>query len=136
MQQSRDIAGGLAAFGPSAIISSPAIRCLQTVAPLFYKLGMEILESGKISQDKWTKDGDRVADFVASRLRKAVPVVMCSHGPVIPQIVSEIIRQTGGTVTDDARRAASLGTGDFAVFHIAKVGRGYRLVSIETHTAP
>lgn len=136
MQQSRDIAGGLAAFGPTAIISSPAIRCLQTVAPLSYKLGMEIRESGKISQDKWTKDGDRVADFVASRIRKGVPVVMCSHGPVIPQIVSEIIRQTGGTVTDDARRAASLGTGDFAVFHIAKVGRGYRLVSIETHTAP
>ena len=136
MQQSRDIAGGLTAFGPSAIISSPAIRCLQTVAPLSYKLGMEIRESGKISQDKWTKEGDRVADFVTTRLRKAVPVVMCSHGPVIPQIVSEIIRQTGGAVTDDARRAASLGTGDFAVFHIAKVGRGYRLVSIETHTAP
>jgi 8-oxo-dGTP diphosphatase len=34
MQQSRDIAGGLAAFGPAVIVSSPAIRCLQTVAPL------------------------------------------------------------------------------------------------------
>lgn len=136
MQQARDIAGGLAAFGPAAIISSPAIRCLQTIAPLSYKLGMEIRESGKISQDKWTSEGDRVVDFVSSRLRKAVPVVMCSHGPVIPQIVSEIISQTGGTVTDEARRAASLGTGDFAVFHIAKSARGFRLVSIETHTAP
>lgn len=136
MQQSRDISGGLAAFGPTAIISSPAIRCLQTVAPLSYKLGMEIRESGKISQDKWTSEGDRVVDFVAARLRKAVPVVMCSHGPVIPQIVSEIITQTGGVVTDDARRAASLGTGDFAIFHIAKSERGFRLVSIETHTAP
>ena len=136
MQQSRDIAGGLAAFGPSAIISSPAIRCLQTVAPLSYKMGMEIRESGKISQDKWTKEGDRVADFIGSRLRKGVPVVMCSHGPVIPQMVSEIITQTGGSVTDEARRAASLGTGDFAVFHIASSGRGFRLVSVETHTAP
>jgi 8-oxo-dGTP diphosphatase len=97
---------------------------------------MEIRESGKISQDKWTSEGDRVVDFVAARLRKAVPVVMCSHGPVIPQIVSEIIAQTGGTVSDQARRAASLGTGDFAVFHLAKSGRGFRLVSIETHTAP
>jgi 8-oxo-dGTP diphosphatase len=97
---------------------------------------MEIRESGKISQDKWTSEGDRVVDFVGARLRKAVPVVMCSHGPVIPQIVSEIISQTGGVVTDDARRAASLGTGDFAIFHIAKSERGFRLVSIETHTAP
>ena len=136
MQQARDIAGGLAAFGPATIISSPAIRCLQTVAPLSYKQGMEIRESGKISQDKWTSEGDRVVDFVAARLRKAVPAVMCSHGPVIPQIVSEIISQTGGTVSDQARRAASLGTGDFAVFHIAKSGRGFRVVSIETHTAP
>ena len=136
MQQARDIAGGLAAFGPDAIMSSPAIRCLQTIAPLSYKLGMEIRESGKISQDKWTSEGDRVVDFVSARLRKAVPVVMCSHGPVIPQIVSEIISQTGGKVSDQARRAASLGTGDFAVFHIAKSGRGFRLVSIETHTAP
>jgi len=136
MQQSRNIAGGLAAFGPMAIVSSPAIRCLQTVAPLSYKLGMEIRESGKISQDKWTKEGDRVADFIAARFRKSKPVVMCSHGPVIPQMVSEIVAQTGGTVTDDVRRAASLGTGDFTVFHLAKSGRGFRLVSIETHTAP
>jgi len=136
MQQSRNIAGGLAAFGPASILSSPAIRCLQTVAPLSYKLGMEIRESGKISQDKWTKEGDRVADFVASRLRKGMPAVMCSHGPVIPQIVSEIITQTGGTVTDEVRRAASLGTGDFTVFHLTKSGRGFRIVSVETHTAP
>ena len=136
MEQARDIAGGLAAFGPKSIISSPAVRCMQTIAPLSYKLGMEISESGKISQDKWTSEGDRVADFVATRLRKAEPVVVCSHGPVIPQIVSEIIVQTGGSVSDAARRAASLGTGDFAVFHIAKMSRGYRLVSVETHVAP
>jgi 8-oxo-dGTP diphosphatase len=97
---------------------------------------MEIRESGKISQDKWTKEGERVADFIAARFRKGVPAVLCSHGPVIPQIVSEIITQTGGTVTDEVRRAASLGTGDFAVFHLTKSGRGFRLVSVETHTAP
>lgn len=136
MQQSRDIAGGLASFGPTTILSSPAIRCLQTIAPLSYKLGMEIRESGKISQDKWTTEGDRVTDFIAARFRKGKPAVMCSHGPVIPQMVSEIITQTGGTVTDEVRRAASLGTGDFAVFHLAKSGRGFRLVSVETHTAP
>jgi 8-oxo-dGTP diphosphatase len=136
MQQARDIAGGLAAFGPASIISSPAIRCMQTVAPLSYKLGMEIKESGKISQDKWTSDGDRVADFVASRLRKAEPVIVCSHGPVIPQIVSEILAQTDSDVSDSARRAASLGTGDFSVFHIAKSGSTMRVVAIETHVAP
>lgn len=136
MQQAKDIAGGLAAFGPTAIISSPAVRCMQTVAPLSYKLGMEIKESGKISQDKWTSDGSRVTDFVSSRLRKAEPVVICSHGPVIPQIVEELLEQTGTEVTDDARRAATLGTGDFAVFHIARVGTSLTIVSIETHSAP
>jgi hypothetical protein len=50
--------------------------------------------------------------------------------------VSEIITQTGGTVTDEVRRAASLGTGDFTVFHLTKSGRGFRIVSVETHTAP
>lgn len=136
MEQSRDIAGGLAAYGPRSIISSPAMRCMQTVAPLSYKLGMEIKESGKISQDKWTSEGDRVTDFVAARLRKAEPVVICSHGPVIPQIVRELLSQTGSAVGDAARRAASLGTGDFAVFHIAKSGAALRVVSIETHVAP
>lgn len=136
MQQARDISGGLAAFGPALIISSPAIRCLQTVAPLSYKLGMEIRESGKISQDKWTKEGDRVTEFVGARLRKGEPAILCSHGPVIPQIVSEIIRQTGGNVTDEARRAASLGTGDFAVFHLSRTKRGLRIISVEVHAAP
>ena len=136
MQQARDIAPGLAAYGPASIISSPAVRCMQTIAPLSYKLGMEIRESGKISQDKWTSEGDRVRDFVSARLRKAEPVVVCSHGPVIPQIVSEIIAQTGGEVTEDVRRAASPSTGDFSVFHLSKSGSSIRLVAVETHEAP
>lgn len=136
MQQAKDIAGGIAAFGPSSIISSSATRCLQTVAPVSYKLGMEIRESGKISQDKWTSSGERVADFVGSRFRKAQPVVLCSHGPVIPQIVQEILDHTDGSVTDTVRRAASLGTGDFAVFHVAKTEGQFQLVSVEVHEAP
>ena len=136
MQQAKDIAAGIAAFAPKAIYSSPAIRCMQTIAPLSYRLGIEIKESGKISQDKWTSDGERVKEFVENRFKKAESVVICSHGPVIPQIVSELVEGLGGKIDELIRKAATPGTGDFSVFHVAKTSSGKTLIGVEYHEAP
>jgi 8-oxo-dGTP diphosphatase len=136
MQQAKDIAGGLAAFAPKSIYSSPAIRCMQTIAPLSYRTGIEIKETGKISQDKWTSGGERVKEFIENRFKKAESAVICSHGPVIPQIVSEIIDFLDEAVDSRIREATNLNTGDFSVFHVSKTSDGNRLVGVEYHSAP
>lgn len=71
---------------------------------------------------------------MGKRLRKQKTVVLCSHGPVLPQIVGEVAAQTKSAVTADMRRSVSLGTGDFTVLHVSCEHPLSGLVAVETHS--
>ncbi|MFZ4505190.1 MAG: NUDIX hydrolase [Microbacteriaceae bacterium] len=135
-EQAKSIAGGIAAYSPTKIFTSTATRCIQTVTPLVKSAGIAAKESSKLSQDKWTSGGELPERFIGRRFEDKTAVVMCSHGPVIPQLVSEIVSHTHAEVDAVIRRAASPSTGDFSVFHIAFLKKGPLLVSVEYHEAP
>ena len=100
------------------------------------KFGIRVKESGKLSQERWTSDGVNARKVIAPRLAKSKPVVLCSHGPVIPQLVAELVEQTGAESDAAFRRIASPSTGDFSVFHIVVTDFGPHIVSVEYHEAP
>lgn len=135
-EQAKAIAGGIAAYSPVKIYTSTATRCIQTITPLAAVTGVAVKESTKLSQQRWTSAGALVDKFVDRRFDRKMPVVMCSHGPVIPQIVEKIVSRTSADVDSVIRRAASPSTGDFSVFHIAFLKTGPHVVSVEFHEAP
>lgn len=131
--QAVTIAPSIAAYAPEKIISSTAARCLATVAPLSDLTGLPIKAHPGMSQDAYEFGEQLVEPVVAKRLKKQRTVVLCSHGPVIPEIVREIIRATGAEDSPQLIRARGLGTGDFAVLHLSHHKRP-RLVAVETHS--
>jgi 8-oxo-dGTP diphosphatase len=69
------------------VISSPYVRCVQTVEPLAEKLGLPV---------ETTEDLAASASFLAVvDLLEVVPdgTVLCSHGDVIPDAMSALIRR-------------------------------------------
>ena len=60
---------------------------------------------------------------------------MCSHGPVIPQIIEAAASLGGATVTRDLRRSAALGTGEYSVLHFSLESETPWLVAVETHSS-
>ena len=134
VQQAEGIAPAIAAYGPERIISSTAVRCRETVAPLSALLDVPVREIDGISQDAYGTAGATVEKVIAKRLKQGRTVVLCSHGPVIPELVRAIANATTGGSTQVLSRAASLDTGDFAVIHIAP-GPRPRLVATEFHSA-
>lgn len=130
--QARQVAPSIAAYGPRKILSSTAARCLATVEPLSNTTKVGVTSTADISQDAYEQGRSDVKGIVRKRLAKAKTAVLCSHGPVLPDIIARIAR---ATVDDpsrfDLRRASMLSTGDFAVMHIA----GSALVAVETHTS-
>jgi 8-oxo-dGTP diphosphatase len=137
MQRGNDqavtIAPSIAAYAPEKIISSTATRCLATVVPLSDLTGLPIKAHPGISQDAYEFGEQLVQPIVTKRLKKQRTVVICSHGPVIPEIVREIARATGSDDSPPLIRARGLGTGDFAVLHLSHHKRP-RLVAVETHS--
>jgi len=133
--QAAAIAGGIAAYSPERIISSTAARCLATVAPLAAATGLPVKATPAISQDAYEGGTDGVHEIVAKRLKKRTSAVLCSHGPVLPQIIGELAAQTGTEPDEALRRAAALDTGDFTIVHVARRGmRKHGIVAVETHS--
>jgi 8-oxo-dGTP pyrophosphatase MutT (NUDIX family)/phosphohistidine phosphatase SixA len=135
--QAAQIAGGLAAYAPERIISSPAARCLATVAPVSQLTGLPIRQEAGISQDAYQAGQDTVGQVVRKSLKRHQSAVLCSHGPVIPDLIAEVALQLEAQPDSTLRRAGNLGTGDFAVLHVShRKGKPAQLVAVEVHEAP
>lgn len=132
--QANSIAPAIAAWHPIKLISSTATRCLDTIAPLAGLLGLPVKHSVGISQDGY--DSDRVRRVVTKRIRKGANAVLCSHGPVLPEIIAAVAAATRTPVDARLRAAARLATGSYAVLHLSHENPVGDLVAVETHEPP
>ena len=134
VDQALSVAPGIAAYRPEKLISSTAERCLRTLAPTARVTGLDVREKAQISQDAYESGGVAVTKIVVKRLRKSVTTVLCSHGPVLPQIIAAVARATKSPDSGQLQRAASLGTGEYAVLHIPVDHPETGVVAVEVHS--
>jgi 8-oxo-dGTP pyrophosphatase MutT (NUDIX family)/phosphohistidine phosphatase SixA len=132
--QAASVAHGIAAFRPASLISSTAVRCVSTIAPTARVTGLDVTEADGISQDAYSGKGDRVARIVQNALDRGETTVFCSHGPVLPQIISAVVEATGIGVSGQLSRAAALSTGEYAVMHIPAEHPDTGIVAVEVHS--
>ncbi len=132
-KQANAIVGPLLAFGARRIISSPATRCVKTVAPLSAALGRKIDKTPLLSQDAWEEGASDARTIVGQRVRARKPSVLCSHGPVLPEILTEIALATGTLRGSYLGSASALEPAEFSVVHLSVDNPGSGIVAIETH---
>ena len=134
VQQAASVVPTIAAWGPRRIISSTATRCVTTVTPLAVALGQEIRRSDLISQDAWEDGTSDVRAVVGKRVRARKTAVICSHGPVLPDILREVALATGTTQGSYLSDAAALETGAFSIVHLSLTNPSSGIIAIETHS--
>ncbi|GAB2834753.1 NUDIX domain-containing protein [Microbacterium insulae] len=132
-RQANSIVGPLLAFGARKIVSSPAVRCTKTVAPLSAALGRKVEKTPLISQDAWEEGESDARTIIGQRVRSRKPAVLCSHGPVLPDILSELALATGTLRGSYLGSASALEPGAFSVVHLSADTPGSGIVAIETH---
>ena len=132
-RQAKAAVGPLRAFGIRRVVSSDAVRCVDTVAPLAKALGRDIRRTELISQDAWEDGHADVRAVVGKRVRSRKAAVLCSHRPVIPTIMSELALATGSLKGSYIESAADLEVGGFSVAHLSATNPGSGIVAIETH---
>lgn len=132
-RQAKAIVAPLRAFGVRRIVSSDAVRCIETVTPLAKKLGRKIVQTPLISQDAWEDGHDDIRTVIGKRVRARKPAVICSHGPVLPGILAEIALSTGTLRGSYVDSASALDVAGFSVVHLSATNPGSGIISIETH---
>lgn len=133
LEQARSVAPAIAAWAPAKLMSSPAVRCLSTIGPVSALTGLAVKQSKSISQDAYEEGTAHVRRVVRKRVEQRESVVLCSHGPVLPEIVEEVAGATGTPIDAPLRRAGMLGTSEFTVLHVSLDNPEGGLVAVETH---
>ncbi|MDR7085912.1 8-oxo-dGTP diphosphatase [Aeromicrobium panaciterrae] len=86
-EQAQTLAPILAAYGVGRVISSPALRCAQTVEPYAHSISTFIEIDDRIGEDTTFAQVQR---SVAATLDRKRPVVLCTHRPTLPWIFEAI----------------------------------------------
>ncbi len=136
LNQAKYQAGGIAAFGPERLVSSPATRCLATIEPVSRKTSLEVVTRKRISQDKWEPTAEGPISIISKTVAKRRPSVLCSHGPVLPQLL-QAAADIGGPGSDRlVSQHFGMSTGEFVVIHFSRESDTPRIVAVESHQAP
>jgi 8-oxo-dGTP diphosphatase len=131
--QAASVVETITAWKPRRIVSSTATRCVTTVAPLSAATGIPIKRTDKISQAALEDGTADVRGVIGKRVRSRKTAVLCSHGPVLPEILREMALATGTTLGSYISAAADLETGGFSVVHLSSDNPASGIIAIETH---
>ncbi len=137
-QQAEALIPVLRAFNPKAILSSPAKRCVDTVKPLARMLELEIKRSPALSQEAWEGGTDEppragLDKLLGKRISKRRATVVCSHSPVLTEILDAVVRRVHGERDGRLVRAGILATAEFTVLHLSTTDPESGLVAMESH---
>lgn len=132
-RQAKAIVAPLRAFGVRKIVTSDAVRCVHTVLPLATALDRTPVETPRLSQDAWEDGYSDVRAVIGKRVRARKPAVICSHGPVLPDVLTEIALATGTLRGSYVSSASALDVAAFSVVHLSTTNPGSGIIAIETH---
>lgn len=123
----------LQAYGAEAVHTSDATRCRETVRRFAKSIDAEIIEEPALSEAEHSEHPKRAAKRLRTLMADPIPMVVCSHRPVLPALVEVI---AGMRITGSADLDPALPPGGFLVVHRAFTGgEEPTVVAVERHFA-
>ncbi len=98
-RQAEELVPLLLAHGPARVVSSPYVRCVQTVEPLAAALGVAVEADERLAEGA----GGRALEVLA-----ADGVVACTHGDVVEDVVGCGLKKGAAYVLEGGRPAAAI----------------------------
>ncbi len=118
-KQAKEIIPLLRAFGPKRIISSPWVRCFNTVQPYAKKFNLPIIERSQLSELGNKKGPKRTRNVINDVVEESKAAVVCSHRPALPSILQTLSELASKDLGRWIEEAANLKPAEFLVVHIS-----------------
>lgn len=131
----------LTAYGVSRLVSSPSTRASDTLAPYATATGGKLRLKPGLSEEGHAEDPARAAHHLGRLIERGVPAALCSHGPVLPGLVSHLRGQVdptfapglvGRSVLEDVLDRG-MAKGEVLLAHVVGTGAEARIVAVESH---
>jgi 8-oxo-dGTP diphosphatase len=131
----------LAAYGISRLVTSPSVRCAETLAPYAASARHRLVERPALSEEVYAVEPDGAPRVTIRLLERGRPAAVCTHGPVLPALVDVLSARLDRTADDTdelagvlrAAREDKLVKGEVLIAHVAGTGEHARVVAVERH---
>jgi 8-oxo-(d)GTP phosphatase len=131
----------LAAYGLTRVITSPSVRCLDTVLPYAVAAGHRARVKEGLSEPGFAAEPGRAPYHLTQLIERGNAAVVCTHGPILPVL----LEQLAGMVDPDEPAAqatlsktaeSGIGKGEALVAHMVGTAEQARVVDVERYAAP
>lgn len=139
--QATELVPVLGAYGVSRLVSSPSTRASDTLAPYATATGEKLRLKPGLSEEGHAEDPTRAGHHLARLFVRGVPAALCSHGPVLPDVVARLAERVdptfapglvGRSVVEDVLDGG-LAKGELLLAHVVGTGPRARIVVAERH---
>jgi 8-oxo-dGTP diphosphatase len=97
--QARRLVGLLDPYEPKRLLSSPYVRCMETLAPLATATGVVVEEHPDLTEGT----GNAAVSLVRSLAGETA--VLCSHGDIVPEVLESLVAADGMKLLSERRWA-------------------------------
>lgn len=140
-RRARELAPLLAAYGVTRVVTSPSVRCAATVAPYAASATVTLRTRYGLSEEGHAEAPAKLPRHVTRLLERGIPAALCTHGPLIPQILTMLRERVPSACTGseeaierlDAAHAERMVKGEALVCHVRGSGPGASVVAVERH---
>ncbi|GGC86445.1 ADP-ribose pyrophosphatase [Tersicoccus solisilvae] len=132
-RQAHALAGLLVAWRPHRIVTSPWLRCTQTISPYARKHDVKVVTESALTEANARRKPRRAAAAMEKVLEKSRPMAVCTHRPVLPVVLEVIAAHAGADLARQLPDADPyLSPGEVLVLHVSTAEPG-RIVGVERH---
>lgn len=86
-QQARKLARLLEPYGPKRLLSSPYVRCIETLAPLAAVTGLVVEEHPDLAEGAGNASVSLIRDLAGET------AALCTHGDIVPEVLNALVAE-------------------------------------------
>ncbi|MFK5635613.1 MULTISPECIES: NUDIX domain-containing protein [unclassified Ornithinimicrobium] len=132
----------LQAYAPLRVLSSPSVRCVDTVLPFTAATGVPLTTKKGLSEEGFAEDPAKSRKHLEKVLAVGEPIAVCTQGPVLPGLLQTLAARAdpepGRRPRGMLARLAEVLLDKGEVLACTMTGRGEdaRVVAVERHRPP
>lgn len=125
----------LSSYGVAKVLTSDAVRCVDTVAPYAKAAQLDLRRKGGLSEDGFESNPKKVLRHLDRALEKAKPVALCTHRPLLPSMLARLYDQAvPGSLAEELLvelGESGIDKGEALVCQVVGTGADARVVTVE-----
>ena len=129
----------LRAYAPTRVLTSPSVRCADTVAPYGRDDGVKVVAKAGLSEEGYAEKPARALRHLRRLLERGEAAALCSHRPLLPGLLEHLSRHTVHRLeADTLTRLAEVGMdkGEVLACTLIGTGRDATVLAVTRHRPP